>query len=201
MEKKKGFDEEKAISKGIFLMKSSKDPVHDIRHAENVAEHSLKIYSSLKNSGWDCDGIDENLILLCAFWHDCFKAGCEVKTFFNEVFEGVRSAEIVGRELSGLVEEERLSLVLKAIRNHNNVFFVLFSGKRLDILTRILVEADALDAKNPERKKLRESSRRSMFHRFVVFFGEPVVEIMQKIYIKSDYAKCHLRSMNNKKKQ
>ncbi len=193
--------EKKAIEKGREWMLKSVDPVHDIVHAENVAEYSLKIYFSLKESGWNVEEVDENLILLCAYWHDCFKATCEKKTFLNEVFEGVKSAEIAEGELRNFVSSERLSLVLSAIRVHKNFFVLLFSGKRMNILTRILIEADALESKNYERKKLRNSSPRSIFHRIVVFFGEPVVEIMQRIYIKSPYAKCQLRLMTNKEKQ
>jgi HD superfamily phosphodiesterase len=201
MEKESFLKEKKAIEKGMEWMMKSVDPVHDIVHAENVADHSLKIYSSLKESGWNVEEVDENLILLCAYWHDCFKAGCELKTFLNEVLEGVRSAKIAQEELKNLVSSERLSLVLSAIRNHNNILFLFFFRNSLPALTQILIEADALDAKSFSRVKLRNSSSRTFFHKAGVFFAQPVVNFLQGKYIKSPYAKCQLRSMTNKEKQ
>ncbi len=195
-------NEQKAIEIGKERMKVSKDPIHGYEHAQNVATHSLEIFKSLKEDDWKIDTeIDENLILLCAWWHDCYKALFEKKVLLNEFLEGVRSAEIVQRELKGLVSEKRLKMVVDAIKVHNNVVLLLLSGKRLPVLTRILIEADTIDAKNIERKKRRNSSPRSFFHRVMIFFAEPIVSVLQRIYIKSPYAKCRLNSMNNKKKQ
>ena len=193
--------EKEAIEKGKKRMKDSKDPVHDYKHAENVAEHGFKILKSLKEEGWRTDTeIDENLIYLCAFWHDCYKALFEKKTFLNEVFEGVNSAKITERELKPLLSEKRLNMVLHAIKNHNNLPYLLFSGKKMPILTRVLIEGDTIDAKNLERKKKVCLCPRSFMHKILVFFGEPVLSILQKIYIKSSYAKCQLSLMSNKKK-
>jgi hypothetical protein len=195
-------DERKAIQMGRERMKISKDPIHGFEHAKNVEKYSLEIFQSLKKEGWEMDSeIDENLILLCAWWHDCYKALFEKKTLLNEFFEGIRSAEIAQEELKGFVSEKRLKMILDAIRVHNNFLFLFFSGKKLPILTRILIEADTIDSKNIERKKKRNSSPRSLFHKVMIFFAEPVVSFFQSVYIKSPYAKCHLNSMNNKKKQ
>ncbi len=195
-------NENKAIEKGKEWMKNSKDPIHDYEHAENVEKHSLRVFESLKENGWEIDGeIDENLISLCAWWHDCYKALFEKKTCSNELMEGVGSAKIVERELKGLVEEKRLKLVVSAVKNHNNIFAFLLLGKKLPILTRILIEADTIDARNMERKRKRCLCKRSLVHKIGVFFAEPVVFLLQRIYIKSPYAKCHLNSMYNKKKQ
>ncbi len=183
-------DEKKAIEMGREWMRKSKDPIHGYEHAKNVEKHSLEIFKSLKENSWEVDDeIDENLILLCAWWHDCYKALFEKKVLLNEFFEGVRSAEIAERELKDLVSRKRLGMVLDAIRVHNNFVYLLFSGKRLPILTRILIEADTIDAKNYERKKKRNSSPRSFFHKVMIFFAEPVVGVLQRIYIKSPYAK------------
>ena len=195
-------DEKLAIQKGREWMKKSKDSTHDYRHAKNVENYSLEIFKSLKESGWNINPeIDENLILLCAWWHDCYKALFEKKVLLNEFLEGVRSAQIAEKELKGLVSEKRLEMVLDAIRVHNNFVYLLFSGKRLPVLTRILIEADAIDARNIDRLKKRNSSPRSFFHKILIFFAEPVVYFFQKIYVKSPYAKCQLSLMNNKKKQ
>lgn len=195
-------DEKKAIEMGKIWMKNSKDPIHGYEHAKNVEKYSLEIFKSLKEDGWEIGNeIDENLILLCAWWHDCYKALFEKKVLLNEFLEGVKSAQIVEKELYGIVSDVRLKMVVKAIRVHNNFLYLLFSGKRLPILTRILIEADTLDAKNYERKKKRDACSRSFFHRVMISFAEPVLEVLQKIYIKSSYAKCHLNLMKTKKKQ
>lgn len=195
-------EEKEAIERGKKRMRESKDPVHDYRHAQNVAEHGFKILESLKNDGWEIDDeVDGNLIYLCAFWHDCYKALFERKTFLNEIFEGINSAKIVEKELKTLLDEKRLGMVLHAVRNHNNLPYLLFSGKRMPILTRVLIEGDTIDAKNSQRKKEACLCPRSCMHRVLVFFGEPVLNILQKIYIKSSYAKCQLSLMNNKKKR
>lgn len=195
-------DEKLAIQKGREWMQKSKDPIHGYEHAQNVASHSLEIFKSLKESGWDVNSeIDENLIFLCAWWHDCYKALFEKKVLLNEFLEGVRSAQIAEKELKGLVPEKRLQMVLDAIRVHNNFVYLLFSGKRLPLLTRVLIEADTIDAKNHKRKERGNSSPRSFFHKVMIFFAEPIVSVLQRIYIKSEYAKCRLNSMNNRKKQ
>ena len=196
-------DEKKAIQKGKEWMKNSKDSTHDYRHGENVATYSLEVFESLKKNGWEIDSeIDENLILLCAWWHDCYKALFEKKVLLNEFLEGIRSAQIVEKELKDLVSEKRLKMVLNAIRVHNNFLYILFSGKRLSVLTRILIEADTIDAKKDKRKeRIKNYSSRSFFHKVVIFFAEPIVSFLQRIYIKSPYAKCQLNSMNSKKKR
>ncbi len=196
-------DEKLAIQKGREWMKKSKDSTHDYRHAKNVENYSLEIFKSLKESGWNINPeIDENLILLCAWWHDCYKALFEKKVLINEFLEGIRSAQIAEKELKGLVSEKRLEMVLSAIRVHNNFLYILFSGKRLPVLTRILIEADTIDAKKGERKeRIKSYSSRSFFHRVVIFFAEPILRILRRIYVKSPYAKCQLGLMNNKKKQ
>jgi hypothetical protein len=183
-------NEQKAIELGKEWMKKSKDPIHGYEHAENVAKYSLEVFKSLKEEGWEIDSeIDESLILICAWWHDCFKALFEKKTFLNEIFEGIRSAEIAQEELKNLVSEKRLSLIALAIKNHNNIPYFFFSGKRMPTLTRILIEADAIDAKDKERKKKRNLSPRTLFHKIIVFFAEPTISLLQRIYIKSPYAK------------
>ena len=185
-------DEKKAIENGKNWMEKSKDPIHGYEHAKNVEKHSLEIFKSLKENSWEIDSeIDENLILLCAWWHDCYKALFEKKILLNELLEGKRSAQIAKKELSGLVPGKRLEMVLDAIKVHNNFVYLLFAGKSLPILTRILIEADTIDAKNYERKKKRNSSPRSFLHKVVIFFAEPVVDVLQRIYVKSPYArKC-----------
>ncbi len=196
-------DEKQAIQRGKEWMKKSKDSTHDYRHAKNVANYSLEIFKSLKENGWNINSeIDENLILLCVWWHDCYKALFGKKVLLNEFLEGRRSAEIAQRELKELVSEKRLNMILDAIRVHNNFPYILLSGKRLPILTRILIEADTIDAENDERKeRIKSYSSRSFFHRVVIFFAEPIVKILRRIYIKSPYAKCQLGLINNKKKQ
>ena len=183
-------DEKKAIEKGKEWMKNSKDPIHGYEHAKNVEEHSLKIFQSLKDDAWDIDSeIDENLILLCVWWHDCYKALFEKKVLLNEFVEGKRSAEIVKEEIEGLVSEKRLKRVLDAISHHNNIPKIIFKGRSLPILTRILIEADGLDARNEERRKKRNASSRTFFHKALIFFAEPVMDILHRVYLKSSYAR------------
>ncbi len=185
-------NEKKAIEIGKTWMKKSKDPIHGYEHAENVEKYGFEIFKSLKENEWDVDmEIDENLISLCAWWHDSYKALFEKKLLINELFEGVRSAEIAKEELKNFVPEKRLKMILDAIRIHNNFVYLLFAGKRLPILTRILIEADTIDAKDYERKMKKNASPRSIFHKIAIFFAEPLLSVLQRIYIKSPYArKC-----------
>ncbi len=195
-------DEKKVIEMGKLWLKNSKDPIHGYEHAENVSKYSLKVFESLKEDSWEINSeIDENLILLCSWWHDCYKALFSKKTFLNEILEGIRSAKIIETELKDLVCEKRLRLLVSAVKYHNNILFLLFSGKRMPILTRILIEADAIDAKNIERLKKRNLSKRTIFHKIAVFFAEPTVSFLQRIYIKSSYARCRLNLTKIKKKQ
>ena len=183
-------DEKKAIEKGKEWMKNSKDPIHGYEHAKNVEKDSLKIFASLRDDGWKIDSeIDENLILLSVWWHDCYKALFEKKVLLNEFVEGKRSAEIAQEEIKGLVSEKRLKMVLDAIKNHNNMPLILFKGKNLPILTRVLIEADAIDARDCERRKKRNFSPRTFFHKVLTFFAEPVASLLHRIYIKSTYAR------------
>jgi hypothetical protein len=183
-------DEQKAIEMGRERMRISKDPIHGIEHAQNVEKHAFEILNSLKDDGWEIDEeVDENLILLSVWWHDCYKALLERKFLINEFLEGFRSAKIAEEELKAFVSEKRLKMVIDAIRVHNNFVYLLFKGKNLPVLTRILIEADAIDAANIERKKKRNACSRTLFHKIAIFFVEPFLKFLQKIYIKSPYAK------------
>jgi HD superfamily phosphodiesterase len=185
-------DEQKAIEMGKVWMKKSTNPGHDFEHAENVEKHALEIWKSLCEMGWcEEDEIDETLIVLCVWWHDCYKALLKKRSLLSEFVEGVKSAQIVEKELSGLVSAARLKKVSDAIKVHNNVLFFLLSGKKLPLLSRILIEADTLDAKTISRKKRLQFPRQSFPHRIVVLLADPILSMLQRIYIKSPYArKC-----------
>jgi hypothetical protein len=188
------YDEKKAIEKGKEWMRKSKNITHDYVHAKNVGEYGLKIFKSLKDVGWSLESeIDENLILIAAWWHDCYKSTFDKIFLLGEFMEGIRASKIAEKELSGLMEKKRLNLVVKAIRNHNNVPYLLLMGKRLPILTRILIEGDTLDAKTHYRKKKREGQSMTWVYRIAQYVLEPSLNFLQKIYVKSPYGRERLK--------
>ena len=191
------FDEQKAIEKGKDWMKKSKNPTHDFEHAENVAKYAFEVQESLRSVGWNVEEVDKELILLAIWWHDCFKALRGDKKVIDELLEGFKSAKIAKEELEGLVEEERLEKVLYTIKMHNNLPYFILAGKRMPLLMRILVEADAVDGKDPKRKKRDKKQKRSFFHRVSETILDPIYTILQKVYIKSEYAKMKIKELKN----
>lgn len=185
------YNEEKALEKGKKWMRNSKNITHDFSHAENVAKHSLQVYKSLKEDGWVGD-LDAKLILITAFWHDCYKATYKRSNVFSEIFEGVYSAKIVERELERLVSPERLKIILRAIKMHNNFIYFLLVGKRMPFLTRVLIEADAIEGSNVQRKKKNAKQEKTIFYIIIQSLTQKVFYIIQKRYVKSSYAKSKI---------
>ncbi len=185
--------EEKAIEKGKNWMKKSKSLTHNYTHALNVSKHSLEIFKSLRESGYEeSENIDESLILITSWWHDCFKSLSSKNTVYGELMEGFESAKIVSNELKDLVEQERLKMVLKSIKHHNNFIYFLLKGKRMDLLTRILIEADAVDEQEHSRRERKKLEEKTLWYIVLRSCVEPFFRKMQKKYILSEYAKCHM---------
>jgi len=192
--------EQKAIEKGKDWMKRSKNITHDFKHVENVSEHAFKVFESLKEQGWKVeDEVDENLILLSVWWHDSFKALKGDKRVVDELVEGLKSSKIAKEELEDFVEKERLEKILYAIKMHNNIPYFILAGKRMPLLLRILVEADAVDGRDPERKRRGTKQKRSFFHRVGESILDPVFTILRRVYIRSEYAKMKIKELEKQR--
>jgi hypothetical protein len=184
----------KAIEKGKEWMRNSVNHSHDYRHAENVAHDSLKVLESLREEGWkNSSKIDEEIVLVVAWWHDCYKALHSKEKIYVEFFEGIGSAKIVKRELEKILSGEELNQVLSAIRWHNNFLYFLLAGRKLPLLTRVLMEADAIEAHNPKRKDKSNVQKKKFVYISFVDLVEPILNSLQSIYIKSPYAKIKIK--------
>lgn len=184
-----------AIQLGQEWMKKSVDPVHDYYHAKNVEYHGIKIYESLKRNGTKFHKlIDEDLVSVIAWWHDCYKATRADKSFVKDVKEGVESAKIVEKELKEYLLPEEMMLVLEAIKIHNNPFVTFIKGRKYGGLMQILMEADAIDGKNPERRKKNFENVFSVIDIGYYLFFDFVISILQLFYVKSKYTKDILRN-------
>lgn len=191
--------EEELIAKGKEWMSKSVNATHDYEHAESVAKHGLRVFKSLQKEDWFNDQeVDENLVLIAAWWHDSYKALYSKKTVIGEFREGFGSAKIFKNYAKDFLPERRLSMVVSAIKHHNNFLYFFLKGKKLPILTRALIEADAISAQDSLRKKKDNLQDRTFFHGVLSFFSEPFFDIIQRGYIKSSYAKIKIAELKQK---
>jgi hypothetical protein len=179
-----------AIELGKEWMRNSKNTLHDYTHAQNVAEHSLKVLESLRGDVT----IDENIALLAAWWHDCYKATMKMDSLYSVFFEGKESEKIMRREVAGLVSEEVLDKVGEMIRNHNipAPFFVLFR-RNYTLNFRVLYEADYIEGFNPDRMALAFS----IYNFFLKIFFKVyyvVYPFFMNLLPQSEYLKNYLRT-------
>lgn len=162
--------EQEAIELGRIWMKKSFDEVHDEKHVTMVEKHALEVFHEMQKRKEFLDDIDENLVLLAVWWHDCYKATLCQETWDSVMNEGERSAEIAENELSSYLTKDRLDKVLTAIRYHNKPYFYMPKRRKLTKLGQILIEADCLDGyrKNRNPNSKNRPSLGDMFRGFVI---------------------------------
>lgn len=134
------------IRLGKEIMKGSIDPVHGYSHAESVEQNALAVFHELlEKSPAQVAGIDEDLVKIAAWWHDCYKAQFNDSFLYSTFNEGKRSAEIFRQMFSDKMAMDRLEKVANAIRYHNEVWKFNFRVKKINPLLRIILEADGVE--------------------------------------------------------
>ncbi|MEA3357162.1 MAG: HD domain-containing protein [Patescibacteria group bacterium] len=147
---------DQAIVLGKEHMKESVDPMHNYTHAKNVCNMGLKIYEELKrNHEPGILKINKELVEIAAWWHDCFKATQNKPSLMNEIFEGPRSSELVRKKLGPYLNKTDMKIVTDAITNHSGfgTLIYLLRPRSFSPLFKILIESDAYDILNIDRKK------------------------------------------------
>jgi hypothetical protein len=114
----------KMCLEGLTIMKNSPDPVHDIRHVENIFGHLDKIVrrSKFKKINFD-------ILMLSVCWHDCWKAskdhGGWLSLFYRQAVEGVAAAKKFNRNAKKYnLPQNTLKGVFYSIRKHSQINFL-----------------------------------------------------------------------------
>lgn len=135
--------------KGLFLMKKSKDPLHDDRHIQRLLKNLDGLFSEERGLRGK---VDLEVLLIAIFWHDAWKAGrfplTFVWVFWNEIWEGWASFFLIRKKM----REEgfpsaKIKEVAYALRKHS--FFQVLEPKTLE--AKILWDVDHLDLWSLER--------------------------------------------------
>lgn len=157
--------DQQIINIGKQNMRESKDPTHDYTHAETVEKHCLNIIAEYKaKQNPQFAQVDENLLRIAAWWHDCYKA-TQAKPTFHALFnEGDEAEKIFTKELSGKMDPTRLAIVAEAIKGHNKVWKFRFNLTRINPVLRILLEADGVETFS-KRPNITEISKGPFFYR------------------------------------
>lgn len=147
----------RVIIRGKEWMGKSLDPQHGATHAKTVAEVSIDIYDELYKQ--DYPGIKEinkDLVIIAAWWHDCFKATQQSFKGKNNMIEGKESVKIINKELSNSLSKADLRKLTDAVGHHSglSVFRYLFIPGSFSPVYKVLMEADAYDTINVERFKI-----------------------------------------------
>jgi len=186
--------EQESLELAKIWMKKSIDPMcHGYDHAQKVEENILKIYEEYKQKGLKgLETIDENMILLTVWWHDCFKAqwpNGKIKYYF---IEGEKSAKIFEEQNKDYISDERRKLIYHAIWCHNQIWRYRLFHWRKPVLVRLLQEADSIESVNTFRLKKSLKKKRKIFMKFfnvflyvfivVYLFFYPMTKSARKIY-------------------
>lgn len=139
----------KASKEAVEIMKKSHDPVHDIKHVENVFKNLDLILTNLNKPK-----IDFDVLMLSVCWHDVYKAsnwhGNIIQIIYRHIVEGIASAHIFNKGSKKYsLPAETVKGVCYAIRKHSQIQFT----PRKTIEAKLLDDADKIDALNYERLK------------------------------------------------
>lgn len=192
--------EQEAIELGKIWMKRSRSVGHGFEHAQQVSIHMLNIYEELKESNPKyVKDIDNNLIELAAWWHDCYKATILSSSIKDMFLEGNKSAEIFEIQTKKFIKKIRRKRVQDVIKVHNLNFLQMIKGRKIDPLLRIIYEADGLEAISKKRyvniMKKRMGILKKLFiillHNYLIFY----IGVMKK----SEYGKNVYKKQRNQK--
>jgi len=184
------------IKRGKEWMKKSLDPQHDSRHASIVEKVSLDVYDELRKQNYPgIDDVNRELVIIAAWWHDCFKAIQRSFNGNNNMIEGRESAKIIKKELSNSLSGADLKKLLNAVRHHAgfSTFRYLFKPGSFSPLYKILMEADAYDAINTGRLKTACRSTTSISRKIWLFI-DTIQSAILPIYLRTKTARKNLYS-------
>lgn len=139
----------KACREALFIMKKSNDPIHDLKHVENVFKN-IDIF--LKNNKGRT--VDFDVLILAVCWHDVYKAtnGSNkiCRLIYNQFVEGIASSKIFRKNAKKYNFSRKFSRqVCYAIRKHSHIQFL----PRMTVEARILYDGDKIDSNNYMRLK------------------------------------------------
>lgn len=135
-------------------MLRSKDPVHDISHAERVAALAQNL-----SEDYDLDEKQKNAILLAAWWHDVGRTITNSPSliFLSMVDDTISGVMLLLTAIRYRLNNETTILAAKIIMCKNMgtgaLFTKIFLKKKDRFLVDIVEDADNLDTINPDRMK------------------------------------------------
>jgi len=147
--------EQESLDLAKIWMKKSIDPnSHGYDHAVKVESNALKIFDEYRKRKFpDIESVDENMIKLAVWWHDCFKAQSPNGYIRYYFIEGEKSAAIFEEQNKELIIDERRAKIYQAIWEHNKIWiYRIFFWKR-PMLVRIIQEADSVECVHTSRFK------------------------------------------------
>lgn len=183
--------EQEAIELGKIWMKKAKDLTHNYGHAQRVTQNALKIFEELKETEYDrVKDLDEGLIKLMGWWHDCFKARHEKASFRDLFVEGKESERIFRDEMKNYLKPDRLEQVAYAISNHQKVFLYVFRFNKIPPLLRIIFEADGLDAMRKDRFRMIQKQAANIFRKIFNWGMHQFMTVFYTVFLPmTDYGK------------
>ncbi len=177
------------ISLGKIWMKNSIRKGNDYTHCMNVEDHCLKIYRWMKSKKKISTQYSEEDIKLMVWWHDAYKSRSRGR-LLTRYIEGIKSKEILVKELEGEVDGE----ILKAIQYHMYPPFILKIFGLYTPLVQILIEGDSIDALDLKRFERKFSK----YPKYIVNVLRSITRIlihMRFVFVsKSEYLKLVLSS-------
>lgn len=184
------------IKRGKEWMRKSLDPQHDTKHAQTVEKISLGVYDELRKQDYPgIRDINRELVIITAWWHDCFKATQRSFKGNNNMIEGEESAKIIEKELSDFMEKTDLNKLLDAVRHHAGLstFRYLFRPGSFSPVYKILMEADAYDSINIKRFRISCTGPSSL-SRKIWLFMDVFQTIILPVYLRTKTARKDLYS-------
>ena len=175
-------DEQKVIELGKIWMKNSINKTHNFEHAQNVLNHALKIYPQFKD-------LDENLVEIACWWHDCYKSRTKKDTFESIFLEGIRAVKIFENEIGNRMDQERKKIVAQAIKRHSNFLWIIFNRKGMNNLDIVLFESDQLEQFNDIRASNGKKVRQSPFVNVLLVIMRPFLQNVLRVRAVSTYTK------------
>lgn len=137
------------ISSGVFLMKNSKDPLHDLNHIVTLKNN----YEEFKKEG---ETKTQNQVMLHSIaFHDAFKAvnpraKSGLRLIWDEIYEGLGSAKIFQKHANKVKLDRKLTAeVMYTIRKHPLFNFL----PRATNEAKLLFDLDELEFWNFDRFK------------------------------------------------
>lgn len=184
----------RVIKRGKEWMGKSLDPQHDAKHAKVVEDISIGVYDELRKQDYPgIRDINKEIVIIAAWWHDCFKATQQSFKGKNNMIEGKESVNIIKKELTNSLSKTDLRNLTDAVGHHSglSVFRYLFKPRSFSPVYKILMEADAYDTINTERFRISSKSTISLSRKIWL-----LVDVFQTavlpVYLRTNTARKNL---------